>query len=147
MSSNNWQGCKYHVLSTATHAQMCHPTGYSTCTFQADEKKHLPKCFGAGGSPIDIGQLAASRFNSDGQAPKIHCDGDKATRPLLCVFKMTARGNKIEFTGQRGTIQVKGSNRKTTLRQEGRLFMLDLLCQVPINIAELSPFTRQVAKA
>ena len=116
--------------------------------YSPTETKLAPKLYGADGSPIDnLGSLVAEGFSDDGHAMKIDFDIAKVTRPLLSVFKMTANGHKVEFTETGGTIQVKGSNKKIQLRQEGRLFMLDLWCLVPAQIAKESPFIRQVAKA
>ena len=77
---------------------------------------------------------------------KIDFDIAKVTRPLLSVHKMTSNGHKVVFNDAGGYIQVKGSNTKVNLRQEGRLFMLDLWVKVPREIANSSPFVRQVAK-
>ena len=112
------------------------------------DSKLAPKLFAAHGSPIEnLGALAAEGFSDDGHGVKIAFDIANVTRPLLSVFKMTAKGHKVEFTECGGTIQVKGSNRKIQLRQEGRLFMLDLWCQIPAKLAKSSPFIKQVAKA
>ena len=78
---------------------------------------------------------------------KIDFDIAKVTRPLLSVFKMTAAGHRVQFHDNGGTIHIKGSNRKIKLRPEGRLYMLELWCQVAAKLAESSPFIRQVMKA
>ena len=107
-----------------------------------------PKFFGADGSPIiNLGMLVAEGVSEEGIGLKIDFDLAKVTRPLLSVFKMTAAGHRVQFNEVGGFIQVKGSNQKIKLRSEGRLYMLDLWCQVPAKIAETSPFIRQVAKA
>ena len=85
--------------------------------------------------------------SEEGTQLKIEFDLGKVTRPLLSVFKMTAAGHRVQFEEHGGTIQVKGTNRKIKLRQEGRLYMLDLWCKVPAKLAASSPFIRQVAKA
>ena len=110
---------------------------------------HLePKYFGADGSPIaNLGSHAAEGVTDEGVELKIDFDLAKVTRPLLSVFKMTAAGHRVLFNEHGGSVQIKGSNRKIQLRQEGRLFMLDLWCKVPSNIAANSPFISQVAKA
>ena len=77
---------------------------------------------------------------------KIDFDIANVTRPLLSVFKMTSNGHKVNFDENGGSILIKGSNKRVKLRQEGRLFMLDLWVQVPIELANKSPFIRQVAK-
>ena len=107
-----------------------------------------PKFFGADGSPIiNLGMLVAEGVSEEGIGLKLDFDLAKVTRPLLSVFKMTAAGHKVQFNEVGGFIQVKGSNQKIKLRSEGRLYMLDLWCQVPAKLAETSPFIRQVAKA
>ena len=77
---------------------------------------------------------------------KIDFDIASVTRPLLSVFKMTSNGHKVNFDENGGSIAIKGGG-KVNLRQEGRLFMLDLWVRVPAQIAKSSPFMRQVAKA
>ena len=107
-----------------------------------------PKFFGADGSPIaNLGTLIAEGVSEEGMGLKIDFDLAKVTRPLLSVFKMTAAGHRVQFHETGGTIQIKGSNQTIKLRAEGRLYMLDLWCQVPAKLAESSPFIRQVAKA
>ena len=78
---------------------------------------------------------------------QIDFDIAKITRPLLSVFKMTSNGHKVHFDENGGFVAIKGSNRRVKLRQEGRLFMLDLWVRVPSKIAGSSPFMRQVPKA
>ena len=46
-----------------------------------------------------------------------------------------------------GEIEIKGTSREIQLRQEGRLYILDLWCKLPAKLADSSPFIRQVAKA
>ena len=77
---------------------------------------------------------------------KIDFDVANVTRPLLSVFKMTNNGHKVNFDENGGSILIQGSSKKVKLRQEGRLFMLDLWVQVPVELANKSPFIRQVAK-
>ena len=113
-----------------------------------DAPKLDPKYFAADGSPIaHLGSLTAEGVSEEGMQLKIDFDLGKVTRPLLSVFKMTAAGHKVQFEEHGGTIQVKGSHKKIKLRQEGRLYMLDLWCRVPAKLAASSPFIRQVAKA
>ena len=107
-----------------------------------------PKFFGADGSPIaNLGTLIAEGMSEEGIGLKIDFDIAKVTRPLLSVFKMNAAGHRVQFHENGGTIQMKGTNKRIKLRPEGRLYMLDLWCQVPAKLAESSPFIRQVAKA
>lgn len=59
---------------------------------------------------------------------------------------MSNNGHKVNFDENGGSILIKGSNKRVKLRQEGRLFMLDLWVQVPSELADKSPFIGQVAK-
>ena len=107
-----------------------------------------PKFFGADGSPIEnLGSLVAMGTCEEGVEMKIDFDIAKVTRPLLSVHKMTSNGHKVIFNEGGGYIQVNGTNHKVNLRQEGRLFMLDLWIKVSQEIGDSSPFVRQVAKA
>ena len=78
---------------------------------------------------------------------KIDFDIAKVTRPLLSVHKMTSNGHKVIFPDTGWYIQVKGTDTRVNLRQEGRLLILDLWGKVPQEVAESLPFVRQVAKA
>ena len=112
------------------------------------QETNLPTLFGADGSPIDVlGAVIVDGYSDDGHAMKIDFDLAKVTRPLLSVFEMTSNGHRVELTEKDGTIQVKGSHKKSKRRQEGRLFMLDLWCQVPAKLARESLLISQAAKA
>ena len=96
-----------------------------------------PKFVGGDGSPIaNLGTLVAQGTSAEGVNMKIDFDVANVTRPLLSVF----------FDENGGSILIKGSNKGVKLRQEGRLFMLDLWVQVPAELANKSPFIGQVAK-
>ena len=106
-----------------------------------------PKLFGADGNPIaNLGILVAQGMSEEGVNMKIDFDVANVTRPRLSVFKMTSNRHKVNFDESGGSILIKGSNKRAKLRQEGRLFMLDLWVQVPAELANKSPFIRQVAK-
>ena len=79
-------------------------------------------------------------MNEEGTALKIGFDFGKMPRPLLFVFKMTSARHKVRFEEHEGSIQIKGSSRKIKLRQEDRLYMLDIWCKVPAQFAVCSPF-------
>ena len=113
-----------------------------------DAPKLEPKYFAADGSPIaHLGSLVAEGVSEEGTPLKIDFDLGKVTRPLLSVFKNTSASHEVQLEEHGGTIQIKGSSRKIKLRQEGRLYMLDLWCKVPAKLAASSPFIRRVAKA
>ena len=116
-------------------------------SLETSSTKLDPKIFGADGSPIaNLGTLVAQGTSAEGVNMKIDFDVANVTRPLLSVFKMTSNGHKVNFDENGGSILIKGSNKRVKLRQEGRLFMLDLWVQVPAELANKSPFIRQVAK-
>ena len=107
-----------------------------------------PKFFGADGSPLEnLGELVANGTSEEGIEMKIDFDIAKVTRRLLSVHKMTSNGHKVIFHDSGGYIQVKGTNTRVHLRQEARLFMLDLLVNNPQDVANFLPVVRQVAKA
>ena len=85
-------------------------------------------------------------MSEEGFNMKIDLDVANVTRPLLSLFKMTSNGHKVNFDENGGSILIKGSNKRVKLRQEGRLFMLDLWVQIPAELANQSSFIRQVAK-
>ena len=123
-------------------------TPYGIFSLEQSLVKLDPKYFGADGSPIEnLGALVALGTSEEGVEMKIDFDIAKVTRPLLSVHKMTSNGHRVIFNDNGGYIQVKGTNTRVNLRQEGRLFMLDLWVKVPQDIADSSPFVRQVAKA
>ena len=95
-----------------------------------------PKFFGADGSPLkNLGKLVAKGTSEEGIEMKIDFDIAKVTRPLLSIHKMTSNGHKVILHDTGGYIQVKGANTKVNIRQEGRLFMLDLWVKVPQEVA------------
>ena len=106
-----------------------------------------PKFFGTGGSPIaNSGTLAAQEVSEEGANMNTDFDAANVTRPLLSIFKMTSNGHKVSVDDHGGSILIKGNNENVKLRQEGRLYMLDLWVQVPAELADNSPFIKQVAK-
>ena len=110
-------------------------------SLEAATLKLEPKFFGADGSPIDnLGSLMAQGVSEEGVNMQIDFDVAKVTRPLLSVFKMTSNGHKVNFDESGRSILIKGSNKRVKLRQEGRLFMLDLWVLVPAEIADKSSF-------
>ena len=95
--------------------------------------KQEPNFSGGDGPPLEsLGGLVAQGTSKVGIEMKIDFDIAKVTRPpLLSVHKMISNGHKVIFHDTGGYIQVKGTNTKVNLRQEGRLFMLDLWVKVP----------------
>ena len=113
-----------------------------------DAPKLEPKNVAADGPPIaHLGSLEAKGMGEEGTPLNIDSDLGKVTKPLLSVFKTISAGHEVEFEEHGSTIQIQGSSRKIQLRQEGRLYMVDLWCKVPARLAASSPFIRQVAKA
>ena len=107
-----------------------------------------PKFFGADGSPLEnLGEIVAQGTSEEGIEVNINFDIAKVTRPLLSVHKMTSNGHRVILHDTGGYIQVKGTNTKVNLRQEGRLSIMDLWVKVPQEVAISSPVVSQVAKA
>ena len=70
---------------------------------------------------------------------------DKLTKPLLSVFDMICKKkNRVVYDDEESYILHKPSNTKIPLRQENRLFYLDLWVRVPKKLSD-HPFVRQVA--
>ena len=67
----------------------------------------------------------------------------KLSRQLASVFEITEQGNEVVFTKGGGFIRDGQSGAKIQLRQDGKLFFLDLWVEVPKSIAG-SPFARPI---
>ena len=55
----------------------------------------------------------------------------KVTRPLLSVHRMLEYGHRVTFSKTENFIELRGSNQTIKSRKEGRLYMLDVLVNVP----------------
>ena len=123
------------------------PPGISGITEQK-EANIKGKCFAADGSPIDeFGKLTVNAVLEGGTKLATSFDIVNITRPLLSVNQMVANGHNVVLGRDRNYIQVAGSNRRIPLRPEGKLYMLDLWVRIPADVAQASPFIRQVTPA
>ena len=103
-----------------------------------------PKYYAADGSPIEnMGSCVINAVLEDGTEFNTNFDVAKITRPLLSVHQMVQNGHRLEFGKDQSFLVLKGG-KKVSLRQEGKLYMLDVWCQVPEELARTSPFVRQV---
>ena len=103
-----------------------------------------PKYYAADGSPItNMGSCVINAVLEDGTEFNTNFDVAKITRPLLSVHQMVQNGHRLEFGKDRSHLVLNGGKR-VPLRHEGKLYMLDVWCQVPEELARTSPFVRQV---
>ena len=86
-------------------------------------------------------------FFEEGEAMTTSFDIVNITRPLLSVNQMVANGHNVVFGRESSYIQVAGSTQKIYLRQEGKLYMLDLWVKIPAEVARSSAFVGQVSPA
>ena len=66
---------------------------------------------------------------------------------MLSVHTTIENEHEVKFSKKDNSAKLKGTSEKINLREEGRLFMLDLWVQVPVDVAQTGPFVRQVAQA
>ena len=74
----------------------------------------------------------------------INFDVAKISRPLGSVSKLLKKNHRAMFDEGNSYIQNKSSGKKTKLREEGGLFFLDLLVEVPYDMPINPRFVRQV---
>ena len=91
-----------------------------------------------------LGECAINAVLEDGTEVSTSFDVANITRPLLSVHQMVQNGYSVVIGKDRSHLQLRGGAR-IPLRHEGRLYMLDMWVNVPIEIAKSSPFVRQVA--
>ena len=106
----------------------------------------LPTYYGADGAAIKcLGSMTVASENDNQHQLSFRFDVmDKLSKPLLSVMEMTSKGHKVEFANNGAWITTKNGN-AIELRADGRLWMLDLWCQVPAEVARNTPFVRQTA--
>ena len=91
-----------------------------------------------------MGECAIKAVLEDGTQFNTKFDVAKITRPLLSVHQMTQNGHQL-VVGKSNSYLLLSSGKKVQLRQEGKLYMLDVWAQIPVELARASPFVRQVA--
>ena len=101
--------------------------------------------YGAGGDAI----ACLGGVNTNGvtdASDKINLDFEvcNITRPLASVHEMMENGNDLVFSKTKGCyILCVSTGKKIPLRQENKLFFLDIWVQVPPELAKQNPFARQ----
>ena len=109
------------------------------------EAKGALKYFAADGSPKEnMGECTISAVLEDGTACSTSFDVAKFTRAVLSVLQMVQNGHSVVIGKDRNRLQPKGEAR-IPLRHEGKLYMLDMCVEVPIEIADSWPFAKQAA--
>ena len=104
-----------------------------------------PKYYAADGSPIqNLAECSINAVLEDGTEFKTKFDVAKITRPLLSAHQIVQNGHQLIFGKSQSYLQLQGGKR-IPLRQEGKLYMLDMWAQIPEELAKSSPFVRQVA--
>lgn len=104
-----------------------------------------PKYYAADGSPIqNLGECAINAVLEDGNEFNTKFDVGKIARPLLSVHQIMQNGHQLIFGKSQSYLQLQGGKR-IPLRQEGKLYMLDMWAQIPEELAKTSPFVKQVA--
>ena len=112
-----------------------------TCEESAGSKAG-EKWFGAEGTSIlNLGKQMIDGFDDNGFPIQVRFNvASKLSRPLMSVFEIAEQGLDVHFSKGEGWIE-SGSQNRTMLRCEGKLWMLDIWTQVPRSIANL-PFAR-----
>ena len=101
-----------------------------------------PKCYAADGSPItNMGSCVTNAVLEGGTKTNTNFDVAKITIPLLSVHQMVQNGHRLEFGKTQSNLVLKGG-KTIPLRKEGKLYMLDVWCQIPGELAKTSPFIR-----
>ena len=106
------------------------------------------KYYAADGSPIDeLGKPSVNAVLDEGTDMKTCFDIVKVSRPLLSVSQIVENGHQVIFGKHESFLQLSGSRRRIKLRPEGKRYMLDKWVKLPLEVAQTSPFVRQVSQA
>ena len=111
-----------------------------------EKSKSGANYYAANGSEIKNLGKQTVKAESDGGVPmNIDFDvGDKLTRPLLSVFEMITKKNRVVYDEDESYILHKPTNREIPLKLDNKLFYLDVWVKVPRALSR-HPFVRQVA--
>ena len=115
-------------------------------TFATEASKRGANFFGADSKPIpNLGGQSVVGKGINGECLSMEFDVAKISRPLASVMEIIERDNDVMFSNRKGGSYIQNckSGQKTPLRQEGRLFFLDIWVEVPSQIANSLPFVRQ----
>ena len=99
--------------------------------------------YGADKSPImNLGNQVVAAICDEGHKwGTTFAVADKLSRPLASGYEITQAGNELSMWKGGGHIKCSKTGAKTALRQEGKLWFLDLWVQVPKSLTE-SGFAR-----
>ena len=91
-----------------------------------------------------MGRQLVKAYNDKGTALNVDFDVADITRPLLSIFEMVSKKNRVVYDEGDSHILHRLTGDKMPLRREGKLYVLDLWAKVPKKLSA-HPFVRQVA--
>ena len=133
------------AVDSGSVAHVC-PENVFALTLEPNEmSKSGATFFAADESPIkNKGSQTVKAYHNNGGLMNITFNVcENLARPLLSVSELVTKGNSVLLTANGGSIQCGKTKIRYPLRREGKLFMLDMWCQVPESLANASTFVRQ----
>ena len=132
------------AVDTGSCANVTPPGVFAIDVQESRASKSNMNFYGADKSPIkNLGDQHVTAKSHEGYNWKsTFAVADKLARPLASSFEITEKGNEVAIWKGGGHIKCQATGAKTDLRQEGKLWFLDLWTQVPKSIAN-SSFVRQ----
>ena len=135
--------CVAVAVDTGSCANVTPPGVFGLEVTPSEASKSKKPFFGADKSPIiNMGNQTVAAVCEEGHNwGTTFAVADKLSRPLASGFEITQAGNELSVWKGGGHIKCKKTGAKTALRQEGKLWFLDLWVQVPKSIGS-SAFVR-----
>ena len=134
--------CVPVAVDTGSCAHVTPPNVFAIDVQGGEASKSKP-FFGADNKPIaNLGNQKVVANCNEGHAwTSTFAVAERLARPLASGYEITESGNEVAIWKGGGHIKCQKSGAKTALRQEGKLWFLDLWTQVPKSIAN-SGFAR-----
>ena len=134
--------CVPVAVDTGSCAHVTPPNVFAI-DVQGSEASRAKPFFGADNKPIaNLGNQKVVANCNEGHAwSSTFAVAERLARPLASGYEITESGNEVAIWKGGGHIKCQKSGAKTALRQEGKLWFLDLWTQVPKSIAN-SGFAR-----
>ena len=135
--------CVPVAVDTGSCAHVTPPNVFAVDVQESDSSKNAKPFYGADNKPIaNLGNQKVVANCAEGHAwSSTFAVAERLARPLASGFEITESGNEVAIWKGGGHIRCQKSGAKTALRQEGKLWFLDLWTQVPRSIAN-SGFAR-----
>lgn len=135
--------CVAVAVDTGSCANVTPPGVFGIEIAPSEASKSKKPFFGADKSPIkNLGNQSIKAICEEGhKMSTTFAVADKLSRPLASGYEITEAGNELSMWKGGGHIKCKKSGATTALRQEGKLWFLDLWVQVPSSISS-SGFAR-----